>query len=250
VSSIWIIRPRPRPRAAVRLFCLPCAGGGASTFHAWAGGFHGHVEVCAVQLPGRENRLKESPARSLGDLVPALAAAIEPELRRPYALFGHSMGALLAFELLRRLEQSGARSPMHFFAASAPAPHLRPRRPPLHRLGDAALIASLRGFDGLPGWVIEDPELLALFLPTLRADLEVCDTYRYGAARPLACPITALGGASDRSVPRFELAAWAAHTSAQFTLRLFEGSHFFLAERRDAVLDAISTALAPAIAGL
>ena len=182
--------------------------------------------------------------------MPALAAAIEPELRRPYALFGHSMGALLAFELLRRLEQSGAPPPTHFFAASAPAPHLRRRRPPLHHLEDAALIASLRSFDGLPEWVIEDPELLALFLPTLRADLEVCDTYRYDGARPLTCPITAGGGASDRSLPRVELAAWAALTSAQFTLRLFEGSHFFLAERRDAVLDAISATLAPVISGL
>ncbi len=231
----------------MRLFCLPCAGGGASTFHPWGQALPADIEVCAIQLPGRENRLSDPPLRDLGSLASALAAALIPDLQKPYALFGHSMGALLAFELVNCLQRVQSPLPVHLFAASAPAPHLRRLRPPLHSLGDGPLIAAMRSFEGLPEWLLNEPELLALVLPTLRADLEACDTYLPRPSPPLPCSITALGGIADATVRRFELAAWAYHTAQGFALRLFTGGHFFVAAQRDRVLDTISATLSPAV---
>lgn len=239
----WIIRPRPRQRVSLRLFCLPWAGGAASGYTGWADALPDVVEMCALQLPGRENRLRETPHRRLEPLVADIYTAIAPLLDAPCAFFGHSMGALLAFELARLLRDDGRSEPQHIFVAGCGAPQLRRLRHPLHRLPDDALIGALQRLDGFPDWVASEPELLELVLPTLRADLELCETYGYRHAAPLSCTITALGGTEDRAVLPLELAAWERQTTAPFQLRLFSGSHFFVAPHRDAILDIVSSAL-------
>lgn len=225
------------------MFCFPCAGGGASAYRLWADLLPDSIELCAVQLPGRENRLNETPHRRIEGLISALADALEPQLERSYALFGHSMGALIAFELAHCLRRNRCAPPVQLFAASAPAPHLPRFRAFLHRLPDAALVVSLRRLGGMPEWVVNEPELLALVLPTFRADLELWESYAYHPRPPLPYPISVFGGAADTTVKPFELAGWAQHTKQRFAMRFFSGTHFFVASEPHALIDAISSAL-------
>ena len=240
----WVIRPRPRPGAIVRLFCLPWAGAGASSYGAWAEALPDTIELCAIQLPGRENRLREAPFVRMAELVDTLATALDGELLSASALFGHSLGGLIAFELARRLTADGI-PPAHLFIAGCAAPHFRRLRQPMHRLDDAALLGALRRFDGLPEWVLSQPELLDLVLPTLRADLEMFETYEYQREQPLTCALTAFGGIDDRAVLPMEVAGWERLTEGPFVLRLLPGSHFFIGPQRPVVLEAVTGALAP-----
>jgi len=184
----------------------------------------------------------DPPHVRLAPLIESLSSAIAGELTRAYAFFGHSLGGLIAFELARRLIESGS-GPAHVFVAGCGAPHFRRMRPDMHRLPDAALLDALRRFDGLPEWVVNEPELLAIVLPTLRADLEMFETYQYRSGLPLACAITAFGGTDDRAVLPLQVAAWKALTRGPFNLRLFSGSHFFIGPHRAPLIEAIVVAL-------
>ncbi len=206
------------------------------------------VEVCAIQLPGRENRLREQPHTRLASLVEQLAEELEPYLDLPFALFGHSMGAWIAFTLARRLRQRHPRSPVHLFVSGRRAPQIPSLHRPIHALPDPEFIGELRRrYGGLPEAVLRDPELLELFLPVLRADLTLVETYTYTPEPPLACPISAFGGAEDPASGPAGLAAWQAQTTATFSMRLFPGGHFFVQTARTAVLAEIRAALAPAL---
>jgi medium-chain acyl-[acyl-carrier-protein] hydrolase len=238
----WVIRPRPRPHATMRLLCVPWAGGGASSYSPWADLLPDHVELCAIQLPGRENRLRDTPYVRLSDLIHELSGAIAPEISTAYALFGYSLGGLIAFELARHLTDMG-KSPAHLFVAACGSPDFRRLRPPMHRMSDDALLAALRRYDGLPDWVMTEPELLRLVLPTLRADLEMFETYEYARSLPLPCAITAFGGMSDRSVLPMEIAGWERQTSVRFDMRLFSGHHFFIGPHRIPLLQTIVATL-------
>lgn len=244
-ASRWIQRPRPVPGASMRLFCLPHAGGGASGFRPWAQGLPGHVELCPVQLPGRENRMREKPFTHWRPLVDELAAAIEPFLDVPYAVFGHSTGAMLGFELARTLRAAGRPGPRHLFASARNAPHLPLGRPPTHALPDAALIDDLRLMGGVPEEVLAHQELMALLLPLLRADLSVNETYEYPGGEPLDAPITAVGGMDDARVSARALEAWRQHTRGGFDRHVFPGDHFYLQPNLSAVLATIAGKLGP-----
>jgi medium-chain acyl-[acyl-carrier-protein] hydrolase len=242
-SSRWIQRPRPLPGARVRLFCLPHAGGGASMFRPWQGELPDFVEVCPVQLPGRENRMREQPFSQWRPLVEELAVAAEPFLDVPYAVFGHSTGAMLGFELARALREAGRPQPIHLFASARNAPHLPLERPPTHALPEDELIDDLRRMGGVPDEVLGHGELMALLLPLLRADLSVNETYRYPGGEPIDAPITAFGGTDDPRVAPEALDAWREHARGVFASRLFAGDHFYLHANRPALLAEIGSAL-------
>ncbi|HEX9428198.1 MAG TPA: alpha/beta fold hydrolase [Candidatus Polarisedimenticolia bacterium] len=238
--SGWILRPRPDPTARLRLFCFPYAGGGAAPFRVWADDLPADVELCLVQLPGREGRLNEPPYARITPLVAALVTALRGELGKPYAFFGHSLGALLGFELLRALRRVGAPSPRGLFVSGYRAPHLPDPEPPLHRLPGAALWEELRRLNGTPPEVLENAELRRLVEPTLRADFAIDETYLHTNEAPLTCPISAFGGISDREVSGEMLAAWRRHTEGSFELRMMPGDHFFIHASRPILLDALA----------
>lgn len=234
-SSPWVLRPKPSPGSTLRLFCFPYAGGGASSFWSWKEELPPDVELCAIQIPGREARVKEPPIADLGALIEPLAAALLPELDRPFALFGHSVGALIAFELARHLRRRAWPSPRRLFVAARPAPQLPRRGPRLTRLADRELVAVLRRAGAIPEEIAQNERFLAMILPAVRADLTISEDYAYRAEQPFTFPISAFGGLSDASVGRAELLPWQSHTSAGFKVWMLPGDHF-VAERSRAAL--------------
>lgn len=227
-ANPWLACPKPNPGAAVRLFCFPYSGAAASIYYPWAEMLPPSIEVCPVQLPGHGTRLREPLATRLTPQVEALAAGLAPACDRPFAFFGHSMGALLSFELARHLRRQGKPGPIHLFVSGHGAPHLPDRNPPLHQLPDDQFVAKLRELNGTPEEVLRHAELLQLLTPILRADFAVCETYVYQPEPPLDCPISAYGGLGDGYVNREELAAWQEQTTGRFSLRMFPGDHFYL----------------------
>jgi surfactin synthase thioesterase subunit len=232
-------RAGPDPRAELRLMCVPYAGGGSSVFHAWHGLAGERVQVCAVHLPGRETRHGEPAVSDLAQAVAPLADACESFLDRPYAIFGHSMGGLIAFELARTLRRRGRPAPVRLFASAACAPHLIARRPPLGHLDDGAFLDRLAHINDEAAQLTARPELRELVLPMLRADVALIETYRYSDEPPFEFPITALGGTEDAWVRLGELAAWSSHTRGAFNLRMIPGGHLFVRTAGDKVVQAI-----------
>ena len=239
MADSLIVTLRRTRDARVRLLCFPHAGGGASAFRMWSQDLPSPVAVCALQAPGREHRLTEQPLSSLPALVGTLSLMLRDDDDLPTVFFGHSFGGLVAFELLRELRRQGGRQPARLFIASCRAPHLRRRRPPLHQLPDVDLVRAIRGLAGTSDEILEHAELMTLLLPGIRADLRMSETYSYSPEPPLSCPISAFGGCDDAEVTADELGAWAAQTDGRFTLRLFDGNHFFLRRARTRVLEAI-----------
>lgn len=235
----WILRPRPNPRAPVRLFCFPYAGGAASVFNPWLSGLPASIEVCPVQYPGRGHRLAEPPLTAIQPLAEGLLPAVRPLLDRPFAFFGHSMGALVGFELARLLHAEG-QSPAQIFVSAHRAPQLPDPDPPLHQLPQPELIEQLRELNGTPPEVLDHAELLELMLPILRADFAACETYQHAPGPPLRCPLTAFGGLRDTHITRDMLDAWRAQTGGPFAVRMFPGDHFFLNSDRQLLLTAIA----------
>ena len=237
----WISCPLPVPGARLRLFCLPPAGGGALLFHGWPGRIPG-VEVCLVHLPGREARRQERPFIHWEPLVQALAVGLEPWLDRPFAFFGHSMGALLSFELARWLRNAG-RMPEALVASGRNAPSRPSGLPRLSRLSDDALALWLRRLGGTPGEVLADPDLRAAILPVVRADMGVCESYAYRPDAPLPCALAAFGGEQDPHTDLQGLEAWRGESARGFAVRLFAGDHFFLRSAECEVLGALAQEL-------
>ena len=242
--------PTERPDARLRLFCFPYAGAGASAYRTWAGFVPETVEVRSVQLPGRESRLREACLTAMPALVDDVTAAIRPLLDRPFALFGHSLGALLAFETARRLASVSGAEPAHLFASGRRAPHLPARSRPIADLEPGAFLEEIRRrYDGVPREILDEPDLLALLLPALRADIKLIESYRYEVAAPLECPITVYGGVDDLEARDDELSAWRVHTRGAFAVRMFPGSHFFIRSLSAAVTADLSGVLRRLVAG-
>jgi medium-chain acyl-[acyl-carrier-protein] hydrolase len=239
-ATPWLVIPRENPSARLRLFCFPYAGGTAMTYRRWPECLPGGVEVCAVQPPGRGDRLREKPFVSLLPLVRAIAAAIAPRLDKPFAFFGHSMGAMVSFELARHLRAEWRRLPAHLFISGRRAPQLDRSERVTYNLPESEFIDSLRDLNGTPPEVLEHRELMQLMSPLLRADFAVCQTYDYRHEPPLDCPLTAFGGLSDREVSRRQLEAWREQTSAPLVLRMLPGDHFFLNSAQSTLLSLLS----------
>jgi len=240
----WISFRKPRPQARLRLFCFPYAGGGALIYREWADDMPSDIEVCPVQLPGRERRLREKSFTHIEPMIEALVPALTPYFDMPFAFFGHSMGATVGFELAGRLEKDGLPTPQHMVASARRGPQLPPEDDKqYYTLPDDEFKERLREIQGTPEQVLENEELMDLMLPLLRADFELIDTYRPTTTPPLSCPITAMGGLGDDEVPREELEAWGEMTRRRFRLRMFPGDHFFLHEERKALVLAVAESL-------
>jgi surfactin synthase thioesterase subunit len=231
LANPWLPRRGLRADSALRLFCLPHAGGGSAAFHRWSVEFSGDIDVVPLLPPGRERRIAEVAFSNLFNLVGALADALQPHLTQPYALFGHSMGALTAFELCRELRRRELPAPRRLFVAAFRAPQLPPKSYALHALPDGELVAALQErFQGIPPEIAQNEDLLSLFLPPLRADLTAIETYQYVPEAPLDCLITALGGVNDAQVSVADLAAWRLQTNAEFSQKMLPGGHFFVTQ--------------------
>ncbi|HEX2916148.1 MAG TPA: alpha/beta fold hydrolase [Chloroflexia bacterium] len=248
----WLRGAGALPNASTRLFCFAHSGGGASLFREWPGLFkEAGIEVCPVQLPGREERLREKPFEEIGPLIMEMARNIQPFLDRPFALFGHSLGALIAFSLASYLEENFALSPEYLFVSGCRAPRQNFNENPIAGLPRDAFIGQVRRrYGGLPESFLTSPALLDIFIPALRADFSLLENYDYALDHPsdrlLDCPVRALGGESDRAVDEAELALWKSHTRGSFKLRMFEGDHFFIRSRLPEVVSFIHEDLHPA----
>ena len=245
VNSVigWISCPYPRPAAHLRLFCFPYAGGGLSVFRAWWRAFPEGVEVCPILPPGREQRLSEDPFTEFDTYVKSLTAALEPRLDLPYVFFGHSLGAIAAFECTRMLRRNSVAGPQMLFASGCRAPQTPSRENPIHDLPREQFLEELRKLDGSPAEALAHPELMDLLLPAVRADFAVYESYEYRPDNSLDCPIHVFGGLEDRRVTRDDLAGWSTHSTSAGTLRMFPGDHFFLHSARNALIDAITSQL-------
>lgn len=224
----WFSCPRPNPAARLTLFCFHYSGGSALVFRGWPARLPAAVEVQSAQLPGHGSRMNEEPLTGVEPIARGLADAIGPLLSRPFAFFGHSMGALVAFELARELRRRGAPPPARLFLSGHQPPHMPCDDPPIHDLPDPRFIAELRRFDGTPQEVLDNAELMQIMTPIMRADFSVCETYVYRPEPPLVSPLSAWGGESDPRVSRDEVAGWREQTSGAFSMCMFPGGHFFL----------------------
>jgi medium-chain acyl-[acyl-carrier-protein] hydrolase len=239
MSDRWLAPNLLRTEARTRFFCLPYAGAGASAYRSWINELPPELQLCAVQLPGRENRLNERAIDSATVLVAGLLAGIRPYLDRPFVIFGHSMGALLAFELTRELRRAGLPQPRHLFLSAHRAPHLPGMLPHVHALSRAEFLSELRRLEGTPEEVLAHEELMQIAEPILRADFKLCELYEYTPGEPLDIPFSVFGGAGDPKVSESALQPWREHTRASMRLRILRGGHLFLQQARMELASAI-----------
>ena len=248
ISDAWLYWPIPRQPSVARLFCFPHAGVGASVFRQWPAGLPVELEICAVQLPGRANRLREPAVASIPALVDALVHAMTPHLDIPFAFFGHSMGAVLAFEVAQQLASRGPQHPSHLIVSGRRPPHVPDLASPLHGLPDREFVSEInRRYGGIPPEILENQDVLTLLLPCLRADITALETHRPTRGSPLPCPISAFGGADDPLTPRAHLESWGGETTGWFEVCVFAGGHFYLEPQRAAVLARLSALLTPVL---
>jgi surfactin synthase thioesterase subunit len=240
MESRWIAgRRRPEATLRSRLFCFAHAGGGSALFARWRSAFGDDVEVCPIVLPGREARINEPGFRRMEDLIDPLVESLVPSFDLPFAMFGHSMGAVVAFEVARRATALGR--PLHvLMVSSRRAPHLRARNPPVSRLDDRAFLEAVGRLNGTPAELLEDEQVMRNFLPGLRADFELNDTYAPLPGRRLRCDLVAFMGDCDPEVAEFELQAWREVTSGRFQHHVLGGDHFYLLPPPGMLLDLVS----------
>ncbi|HEY2647254.1 MAG TPA: alpha/beta fold hydrolase [Candidatus Acidoferrales bacterium] len=241
LSGRSIIRPKLRPDAGQRLFCFPHAGVGPSVFRGWADQLAADAEVCLIQFPGREGRIRETPFMSIAELLPGLIEDMAALLDRPYAFYGHSLGATVAFECALNLRRNQLPQPVHIFVGASPAPRLPWDHSPMRSLSEDRFLSEMeKRYGALPPEVISDAEMRALVLPVLRADITMIEKYIYSLETPLDCDITAFGGLKDHMVKRSELEAWREQTSGRFRLQMFDGNHLFLKSHKDQLLISVA----------
>jgi medium-chain acyl-[acyl-carrier-protein] hydrolase len=242
-SSRCLFCPRPNPKAQLRLFCFHHAGGSTTLFHQWRDRLPQQVELWVARLPGRGDRAAEAPLKRMGAVVHEISEAFVPFLKEPFAFFGHSMGASIAFETARLVRRRHGVQPTRLLVSSCQAPHRLHFALPTYDLPDAQFIEKLRGLNGTPQPLFDDPRLLLRMLPMIRADVELLQTYEYLADAPLDCPITVFGGLRDEVVKLAGLMAWRKQTTAEAILHLLPGDHFFLNSFQQLFLELLSEEL-------
>ena len=232
-----------RAEARVTLFCFPHAGGGASAFRNWDSALAPHVAVRVLQLPGRESRFKEPAISNLSSALADLLLSMKRDLTTPFAFFGHSMGALLAFELAHVVRGEIGREPMRLFISACRAPHLEQVEPCSTLPQDEFVAAVVRRYGGIPAAILADKGFLAAILPAMRADFGILERYRAPERTPLACPISVFGGRDDKTVPLVALEAWREHTRGPYSLEMLAGDHFYLQTQRPLLAQRIQAVL-------
>lgn len=243
--TLWIRRYHPAGRGAVRLLCLPHAGGSASFYHPVSQALAPDVEVLAVQYPGRQDRRREAFVDNVAELADRLVPVLleDEGADRPLAVFGHSMGASLAFEVTARLEEAGA-PPVVLFASGRRAPSRHQEEENIHTRGDQALLTEMKRLAGTDSRLLGDEEMLQMILPALRNDYRAAELYRPDRYHLINTPVTALTGDADPKAPLDSVKAWAEHTSGAFRMEVFPGGHFYLVGQAPQVIDEIRTTLA------
>ena len=251
-ADLWVAKDgRAEDSGAARqLFCFPHAGGGPSFFRPWRASLQPEITIRRVLLPGREWRLEEPPFRRIADLVEPLCAALEPYLHQPYALFGHSLGTVVAYEVARRLSATGTAGPACLIVSGRRAPGLAGNRRRLSGLPDDEFLAEVARLNGIPPEVLGEPELVSMLLPTLRADYELAETYQPLPGDRLDCPVIAYLSTSDPETDYEGVLKWREVTTGEFTMRVFDGDHFYLKEGRPDVLNAVREDLCLAMSEL
>lgn len=234
-AAHWLRTRRPLAQPTARVLCLPYAGGGSTIFHAWSDGVPAGVEVRAVQLPGRQDRLAEPGLRSVAAIVDRLIAALQVLPPTPLVVYGHSFGAVLAYELAQRLRATSL-APRALVVGSRRAPQLPPLAGDIHDLPDAGFKQELHRRYGTAWTLLNDAELMSLTLPSLRVDFAALETYRFGPAEPLAIPVTVLRGLRDAALSPEEAAAWRERTSKTTVIHEVDAGHFFVDTHRPWVL--------------
>ena len=242
-TNRWFSAARPLVTPVMRLFCFPYAGGSAWVYQNWHKSLPPQVEVQCAHLPGRGPRIMEKPITQLSETVDYLVEAIEPLLDSPFCFFGHSMGGRIAFELARKLREKGLSLPKHLFISATPAPRSQIERKRLSDLPADEFLEQLKKFNGTPVDVLDNPELMALIEPILRADFEAVETWQYAEDELLDIPFTLYGGKEDPMVKYEHLDLWREETSANFQCRMFSGDHFFINENQQALLSDLSMSL-------
>ncbi len=249
-NNPWLAFHKQNPLANLRLFCFPFAGGSAMTYRTWAGLLPTNIEVCPIELPGRGSRMRETLYTNIKPLVKDLAEALIPYHDKPYVFFGHSMGALIAFEITRLFRNKNLPGPVHLFVSGHVAPQFGCTHDPIYDLPEQQFIEELRKLDGTPEAVLNNSELMQLIMPMLRADFEMNETYSYEPGSQLKCPISVYGGVHDKDVTQEKLAAWRELTSADSSIQMFAGGHFFLQTEQPVVLQSLSHELKKIVAKL
>jgi medium-chain acyl-[acyl-carrier-protein] hydrolase len=235
MTSFFQIDPAPN-RETVRLFCIPHSGGGASAFRGWKEQLEPDIEVILVKLPGRESRYREKPYHDMEILICELTEAMLPYVDdgQKFALFGNSLGGLIAFETLHRIERSTGLRAVQLFVSAVGAPHLSPPLPPISHLDDGELIREVSSrYGGIPDLILQDRDFLAAVVSCLRADLHILETYKRRPPDPLSSPITAFGGTRDWTIPVDHIGRWGEQTSTSFNRVLLDQEHLYLQSAKD-----------------
>ncbi|ELX13935.1 putative thioesterase involved in non-ribosomal peptide biosynthesis [Janthinobacterium sp. HH01] len=233
----WYIQ-QPSAAAALRLYCFSYAGGSAASYQGWQAALGPGVEVCAIQLPGRGNRFSEQPYTSLQGLVRDLAQMLQQQdSRLPFAFFGHSLGALVSFELARYCHHHYLAMPEQLFVSGCDAPQHRSPSKGLYKMPDDELIVALQEYNGTPPEILAHQELMALMLPVIRADFSLAEDYQYRPGAQLKIPLTVLVGKLDDHIQPEQVDGWQKESSAACVTKWFEGDHFFINSEREQVLE-------------
>lgn len=238
-NNDWFINFNPNFNSTIRLFCFPYAGGGSSAFYPWKTYLANNIELIAIQYPGREGRFSEPLVSELKVITHELAKGFKPYLDNPYLIFGHSLGSLIGFEFIRLIRQLNFPLPKHFIVSGAKAPHMPLRRKHLHNLEDIAFKKELMKYNGVPEHILNNDELMNLFMPLLRNDFKITEDYVYQDLDPLSCNITALSGLDDETVLKDEVLGWGKQTNKNFQHISYPGDHFFIRNHQIHIIQVI-----------
>lgn len=241
MNSPWLVKFRKVITPRLRLFCFAYAGGGASAFSGWTNYLPKTVEHIAIQLPGRESRIRDPLITNLDVLVQEICCALEPYLDTPFLFFGHSLGSLISFEVARKLRENAALGAnlQSLIVSGCAAPQLRVCDSSTHNLPDDRFIEKIRTLNGTPQEIFDNKEILDLVLPMLRADFSIADHYQYRSASPFAIPIHVFHGEED-DINQEKLQGWKEQTTSRFSLTTFSGDHFFIHSQRLAILEVLN----------
>lgn len=239
MNKKWVFFNKAIPEAKYRIFLFPYAGGGATTYQSWLSDFPENIEVATINPPGRGNRINEHPIENMQEMVEGLIECMVQYLDKPFVFFGHSFGASFAYEVVFQLRKRGLNLPEHFFASGRRAPHLPPRRPPWHNLPDKEFREEIEKLNGMPPRILKNDELMEIFTPILRADVKVANEYRREPDGLLSFGVSVFGGTQDVSIKKEDIGQWQKHFNQTIDLRMFEGTHFFIEEKKEEVVNSI-----------